>query len=124
MRRQLSLLEFGHPDFWRHVEVFYGAAQSAAELLGILGHRQRLGTGQVVDLADMWFRVGQHNSGRSPDVGAGDRRVRGRADAAGGAGDEDSFLGHNLLLILLFWFQSQGAERAGAWSLGWLGSLC
>src|SRR5260370_24067327 len=74
MRRQLSLLEFGHPDFWRHVEVFYGAAQSAAELLGILGHRQRLGTGQVVDLADMWFRVGQHNSGRSPDVGAGDRR--------------------------------------------------
>src|SRR5258706_2810714 len=74
MRRQLSLLEFGYRDFWRHIYVFYSAAQSAAELLGILGHRQRLGTGQVVDLANMRFRVGQHNSGGSPDVGAGDRR--------------------------------------------------
>ena len=45
--------EFGFPDLWRRVHVSDGAAQGAAELLRELGHCQRLGTGQVVDLADM-----------------------------------------------------------------------
>src|ERR1700730_3021433 len=57
MRRQLSLLELGFPDLWRHVDVLDGAAQSAAELLRELGPRQRLGAGQFVELARMRFWV-------------------------------------------------------------------
>ena len=66
MRRQLSLPELGFPDSWRHVDVLDGAAESAAELLRELGHRQRLGARQVVDLADMRFRVGSTAAAAAP----------------------------------------------------------
>src|SRR5882672_7577334 len=74
MRRQLGLLELGFQDLRRHVDVLDGAAENAAELLCELGHRQRLGAGELVDLADMRFRVGQYGSGGSSRVFGGDRR--------------------------------------------------